>query len=230
MANEDKAMTLDELVRKFESDLEQQERRGKRRVIAIGVLVLIVLGYLGWLYSTVTQLNAEAVSQIASGYIRVNLPRFRESLRGSLTDAAPGIAAHSRQAILQAPRFVREQIEATLPYGSNSLAVRFEDELNLSMDGAVTELAKATPRRDAKTLISDARAAFRGMVAKIADESQAEFSAELANLRTRLLEIQGGEKLSERQKTERDLIRASLALMERYKVAGAIVDAEKPFE
>jgi hypothetical protein len=222
MTTGNQAMSLEDLVRRLEDDLEQTQRRGKRRIATLAVLILVVLGYLSWIHTQVVRMDAEAVSDVATGYVLANLPQVKQQLRAELIDAAPQLTDEAKRALLGAPRFFRKQIEAALPYASSALALRLEDELTAHLTMVVEELADLPEeRRNVKDLVEDARAAYQGMLLTIIDDMHGQFAGAMRDLNKRLRELQTSKKLTPRQKVEKELIEASVVLMDWHGVSEA---------
>ena len=137
MADTGQALSFSEFTERIERDHREISRRARRRLIILGILMVVVMGYTTWLYSQVAAMNAQAVAEITRGYLLTNLPEAKVTLRTALIENAPEVTDQAQEMMLELPRFIREQIEASLPPSSQALAARFEDDLAVQIDTAI---------------------------------------------------------------------------------------------
>lgn len=215
MPTEIPAISLAEIEARIAGDLEEIRRRGRRRIVVVGVLAFVVLGYLSWAMARVESVGPEAVAEIAGGYIRVNLPAFEDALRQSLVNSAPEVVERLRVALINSPKTLRRQAEAALPYGTELLARRFRNELDAYLDAAVQGMVEATPDRDPEKLVENARAGFHGMINTILEDMHDQYAAQVAEVVRELRRLAAGKNLSKRDRVKREIIEATLALVER---------------
>jgi hypothetical protein len=222
------ASAFADLFEEIREEHREMRRLAKRRVVLLGILLPLMLAYTGWIYSQVRQIDEAAVAQAMRGYVLANLPELRESLRTALTESAAQTTDLGKQALLQMPTLLRHRVDDSLPAGSKELASRFEDELNLHLEIAVDGIAdllrdhngKQAHNGNLQKLARDARETYRGMILTIVDETHDDYVAEIDKLNTRLQRLETGRSLSQREKVQREIIEASLILMDRYGITG----------
>jgi hypothetical protein len=192
--------------------------------------VLVVLGYTNWLYSQVASMDAGALADFARGYTLTHLPEAKEALRAALIENAPAVTDEAQRALVGLPGLVREQIQKALPAGSEALAKQFEEDLDLQLETAVNAIVRLSEEGEKpgakderiRKLVDNARAVYHGMLLSIIDHAYADYAQQVSLLHNKLERLQQGSWLSPKETIQREIIEATLVLMERHNLKDSI--------
>jgi cell division protein FtsB len=218
-------MSFSEFVGRIDRDHRESRRRARRGLVVLVILLLVVLGYMNWLYSQIASIDAGALADFARGYTVTHLPEAKETLRAALIENAPAVTDQAQQALLRLPTLIRKQIQQALPGSSEALAKRFEEELDLQLGTAVAAIVRLSEEDDGKRiprqeriprLLDNARAVYHGMLLAILEKEYSSYAQEVSSLNTKLRRLQDGSWLSTNEQIQREIIEATLVLMERH--------------
>jgi hypothetical protein len=225
MADTGQTMSFSQFVERIERDHHDSRRRSRRGLLILVILLLAVLGYTNWLYSQIASIDANALADFARGYTLTHLPEAREALRAALIENAPAVTDQAQQALLRLPTLVRKQIQQALPGSSEALAKRFGEELDLQLEIAVAAIVRLSEEDNGKPvprgervprLLDNARAVYHGMLLAILEKEYKTYAQEVTSLNTKLRRLQAGSWLSTNEQVQREIIEATLVLMERH--------------
>ncbi len=125
---------------------------------------------------------------------------------------------------------MRSQLNEALPPGSEALTKRFEQDLDLQLETAVNavvrlvdEKGQDVPREErVERLVDEARAVYHGMILTIVDDVHRDYSAQVRGLNRELRRLRKGRWLSANEQIHKEIIEATLVLIERHKLKDAI--------
>ncbi|MCZ7643860.1 MAG: hypothetical protein M5U26_01025 [Planctomycetota bacterium] len=217
---------LRELARQLEMDQARVLRGEKRKVGVLIFMLVFVVGYMSWIYWSVSQLDAKLLTNHAGIFIENQLPAWRRELETRTLEQAPGLADKVQQLVLDLPRTVRTRTEAELMAHSRAALTDMENTLNAQMKDRVrqivVELGKnAQVDLDSKEkldlVISRSQAEFKTKVIAYLDANYDDFAKQLAILNQRLMSLlRPADELNSRERLQREIVESTIVLVTKY--------------
>ena len=211
-------------------ELQEEHRRAhKRAKLGIGIRVVsivFVLGYMSWLVSAVTKLDAPALTQLAGAHLESRIPELRETLTTLAIDAAPAVTDHARDLLLELPGSLRGHVEELLVAQTDRLIERFESDVDAAI-GVVVEdqlelvrsgMPGAGPEEQLDAIILGVSDEFHDTMIATLDQLHEEYANEVQRLGARLQHLQSGDPLTADEQIDKQLIEAWMVLVHRRKI------------
>ncbi len=224
------------LLATLEADLARTEAKARRATIVGSCLIVFAFGYMGWIYGQIAKLDAAAVADIATHEVIEHLPSVRESLERQAIEMAPHLIGEGQKMALAMPKTLRQQAEGILDEMAKPKLKELEMQANATLDqvmaGALKDLATVaqetttkptTPDAQATQIAADLRAAFKGEMDRWIAHVHTGYRTRMNDVVVYLQKLQQ-KNLTERQKIEKQLVQASLALFKDFKLEPLPVD------
>lgn len=198
--------------------------RGQRlRVILLAILVVAAIAYLGWLHSQLRHVEAPALVDIGKAQLQERLPDLRDELAERLAASAPEVLQLAQERLLAAPGHLRNELQeparAALNQRLEGLRLQAGDALDHAIDRAAEQIAKAGPDQLAEervwTIIEAAVTTYEEEIGKVLGSVAVEHQAEIDALHDYFGDLAEPERLSRKQRLERQLVQATLALVDK---------------
>lgn len=214
---------LGEIIASFRERAEENERRAKRRIVITGLLCLFVAGYMTWLHGKVSQLDADAVMDIARGEIEAKLPELGDELTTMAMDAAPGLMDKGEEAVMRVPSTLRDTVEDKLAARADDLIGEMELKLNDGLSEALDPHLErlATAGEDGgpiplDELMGNLREQYRTNAGALVAELYVAYAKEIGGVNDYLVHLRESKELDEREAIHKEIIHASVALRHHY--------------
>jgi hypothetical protein len=125
----------------LETEVERLHNQRRNTTIIGIVLVLIVIGYMSWLNSFVTDASKpENIADFTTGVVRANLPRARQAAVDMVKSEGPNLARFVGQSLSdELPRVMRETVRDMVIDYSDELAVVVIDRYNKAFSAMLKE-------------------------------------------------------------------------------------------
>ena len=223
--------STEQVFNEIRDDFEQDNRKATVRAkawIAVRIfLILFVVGYMTWIFSAVSRLDAQELTRIAAVSIEEKLPQFRADLRDFAIERAPELTDQARDMLLQIPGHLREAVEGPLIEKTDDLIVRFETDLNGAISTVIddqielirAEFPDGTPEEQLDAIILGISDNFSETTREALDGMYEDYVQELQNLNARLNHLLRSPDLTESEKIDKQLIEAWMILVHRHKIA-----------
>ena len=214
--------TLAELMDDFRDRAEAGHKKARFRIGLTGVLMVVVCGYMGWLYHNISKLDAQAITEIARAEVQSRLPEVGEQLEQMAIDAAPAVIDHAETAILAAPGALRDSVESRLLSGTEAVIDDTARNLDQQLTAAIApNLAalKAASGDAAPTLdqlVTSLRKSYRASVEGMTGELYLAYAREISGVEDFLVRLKTAEDLTPRERVQKEIIEASVALRRRF--------------
>ena len=199
------------------------ERSAKRRVVVTTLLALGAACYMTWLHAEFSKLDAQAVTEIARAEVQARLPELGEQVTQMALDAAPGLMDRGEQALLSAPSAILTNVEERLAEKTDAVlaevSVTLDRELDDFIGPRLEQLESVSAGGDPPSLdelMEGLRAQYREKAAGLMSEIYVAYAHEIGGVNDYLLHLKTGEELTRRQKIEKEIIEASVALRRHY--------------
>jgi hypothetical protein len=203
--------------------LEREHTRASRGVLVkslVGaLLVLVVLGYLGWVYSFVRTFDADFATVVARERLLDMYGVQMTALTAHLDKNAASIVDAGKAVLLRTPAHLRLRLEAEVEKQLRPRIGQLEDELVKRFREALEQkkaaLDQAGPgsyeeRFDA--LLDHALETYKGIVKDALDHMYKDYKLELDRVHDYLRDLQSGKDLTEKQRLQKELIETWLAI------------------
>jgi len=201
------------------------------------VLLAVILLYMSWLYSKISQVNADTVVSTARHKIAKELPSLAKQLSAQLKEQAPSVIKkledRSLEAIPEVGAILENRIKARL---KEEMRPMLEEELtnliNTQVTGEFERLKKAHPdlyEEKMLDLLTDHIATnFEKNAINSMDIAleKINYWGEMNEINDWLIRLQKGESLSEKEMYERELIGSTLKMIN-IKTGGGLVPKKK---
>lgn len=213
--------------------LETEDRGALSRVrtgiILRALLIVVVVGYMTWISSAVSKLDAEELTRIAAAEIEERLPEMRAELRDYAIRMAPDLTDHAKEVFLELPGQMRQFVEAQLLAKTDELIAQFEADV----DGAITVVIEdqirlvkaglpgASPEQQLDALVLGVSDIFRETMIEAIDELYIGYAGEVRTLNARLDRLLTGHDLTESEKIDKQLIEAWMVLVHKHDIANS---------
>ena len=227
MTNDNARNTFDLL----RSDIEKEDHaaisRAKRGVIFRVALTVFVAGYMFWIFGAISQLDAAALTRVASLQFEERLPQFRIELRNYAIEQAPEIMDRAQDFLLALPVKLREGIEHQLIEGGRLVIAGVESNidhaLTVVIDDQLKALQQAVPgtshEQSLDALILGISDTFRETMVAALDEIYEQYAAEITRLEQHLKHLQHDVDLTDQEMIDKQLIEAWMVLVHKHRVS-----------
>lgn len=229
MSDNNSEQALDTRVKALHAELSQYlqetQRRSKRMGMLLTLLVIVVAGYLTFIYVKLADVNADTASQLAYqrtlDYVNAAPPVLIKALK----DKAPEVFDMAEIKMLESPAMVAGYIRQTALAKTQFVLDQSEPRVNQVIIEAVAHAKAATEKagfdgKDPKQ--------FDALMAKMAEEIRTQLTGELdringqyeqqaATLLAYLDKLAAGKDLDDRQQHVRNVIVSFLAVAEKHK-------------
>ena len=214
----------------LEATLKQYDTRALSRAklgIAIrAVLIVFVLGYMTWLFSAVSELDADSLTAMAADSVVEQITEFRENLQVYAIEQAPMVTDMARDTLMQLPTHMRTHLQDRLVRESNALIARFETDVDAALgeilDQQLAALRESSPGdlpdRQLDALILGVSDEFRDTMTGALDELYFEYSAEVRRLNDHLVHLQQDDNLTASEQMDRQLLEVWMTLIHKHGV------------
>jgi type VI protein secretion system component VasK len=214
---------LSDIIAELRETSRQAERRAKRRVVVTTLLALCAACYMTWLHAEFSKLDAQAVTEIARTEVQARLPEIGDRVTQMALDAAPDLMDRGEEALLSAPSAILDNVEERLADKTDEILAEVSATLDRELDAFVgprlEELEKLSEGGDPPPLddlMSEVRAKYREQASGLMAEIYVAYANEIGGVNDYLLHLKTGEELTRRQKIEKEIIEASVALRRHY--------------
>ncbi len=218
--------TIQELARQIREDQERLLRNERRKVGILLFLLVFVFGYMTWIYTSVSKLNAEMLTQQAGTYVESQLPAWRKELEAQTLQEAPALGNKLQEMLLDMPRTARNSLEKSLQAQGQRALREMEQALVEFTDKAIQqEIAHLAERTPAETtneekldlVMASLRKDFKLKVKAYLQMHYDSFSGEVRTLAQRLERLHlPVEQLTPKERVERELIEVSVVLFSKH--------------
>ena len=217
---------LSYLKRQLEADEPFGLRRIKRGVYIQAAILVFVFGYMTWLYTSMSKLDAEALTSVAATQLQQMIPELRDEVRNYAIAAAPELAVQAQGLFLELPRTLGAKLEEHIIQEADARMKDFEADLGEKLSGildAQVALVKelnpgATAEESLDTAIRGVSAEYRDKMAGAIDFMYDDYSREVRKLDDYLTRLQTSEDLSETEKIDKELIEAWMVLLHKHQI------------
>jgi predicted negative regulator of RcsB-dependent stress response len=199
------------------------QRRNSVSLTIAAVVVLLILAYLGFAYSKLSQVDAEMAASLAQVKLMEYIPLAGKQLEGKLIAEAPDHIRSLETQIRQAPReltnYVKEkadeQLKAQLPKIEDELyeAIKF-GLTNASL--ALKDKTESTPEKRLDALTDLVAKVYAEKVQEFSEKVYARYSEHAGFAIDYLAVLSENKDLNERQKLQRQALIYLLAIKEYY--------------
>ena len=221
----------DQLLDEVRSDLEREDRRSVSRAwVGVGLRIfflLFVAGYMTWVHSAVSRLDADSLTKIAAMQLEERLPQMRADLRDYAIARAPEVIDKARDLLLELPAQLRKKVESQLLARSDELIARLESDVDIALGVVIddqieairTALPDGSPEDQLDALILGLSDTFRDTMIAAVDELYEQYSAEVTKLNDHLIHLQKDEDLSDSEIIDKKLLEAWMVLVQKHEFA-----------
>jgi hypothetical protein len=214
--------TLTALVTEFRETAEAAHRKARFRIGLTMAMIAFVGAYMAWIHNGLSQLDAPAVTAIARIEVESRLPEMGAQLTQAAKDAAPGLLDRGEGALMSAPSMLRDHLEGRLLDSSDDMVARATEHLNeqltLAFEVKLEGLQEQTggQRITMDEMIQQLRGDYRASVTGMSDQLYVEYAEEIHQLDEFLVRLRTDEHLSPRERTQKEIIEASVALRSHF--------------
>ena len=124
--------------------LERARSRARRTLVALILLVLIVTGYWGYIYSRLGALNADAVADLAYFKTLEYVNKSPELMSAALRDRAPDAFDYAEAQVLQVPTLVANRIHDVALAKTQTVLDLSEPRIQQVVDDAIAKAKAST--------------------------------------------------------------------------------------
>jgi len=197
----------------------ETERRAKRRIAITGALCVFVAGYMTWMHTQLSKLDAEAVTVIARAEVQARIPELADRVSEMAVDAAPGLLDQGEAAIMRMPSILRDTVEERLAERTDALigdmAERLNEGLAKALDPHIEALRNSgTDGKPASLdeLMGNLREQYRANAGTLVAELYVAYAREISGVNDYLIHLRENPQLTEREGIHKQIIHASVAL------------------
>jgi hypothetical protein len=221
--------TID-LLADVRKELEHDDLRALSRAkLGIGlrlVLIAFVIGYMTWVSSAVSKLDAPALTRVAVAHFEDRVPELRAEIRDYAIARAPEVTDRAGDLLVQLPARLREALEGQLLAKTDELISRLETDVDLALTVVVddqielvrAELPDGTPEQQLDAMILGVSNVFRDTMIAAVDEMYIEYSGEIRRLNAYLEHLQRSDDLTESEELDKELIETWMVLVHKYEI------------
>jgi hypothetical protein len=221
---------LADVIRRIVSDAASEHRGARIRIWIVVVLLVVVAGYMGWIYSSIGKLDATLLTQRAREKMQDELPGFRLRLADEMIAKAPMMVEHGVEQIRKAPPLLSRQVESMVTEKTKGMLLELEDqldaELRYDLEERLRELKTMgkdrSPREQIEAVLDQVQSDYRTRMEGLVDEMYVQYADEIGAVNEFLTRLQSAPDLSPRERIQKDIIQATVALRAHF------VDVEEP--
>lgn len=226
--NEDR-VALEARVKSLHAEMGDYLRASRARATRVGVvmtlLVLIVAGYLSYIYYKLEIVNAETTSQIAYAQTLQYIKDAQPKLSQTLKDKAPAVFDVAEAKLLQSPALVSDYIKRAALDKTQIVLTEAEPRISDVITLALAHAKDATLQagfdgKDPKQLdamMAKLTSEIRGQMAAELNRISGQYEQQGTALLTYLDQLGTGKNLDDRQQHVRSVIVSFLAVAEKRK-------------
>jgi hypothetical protein len=189
--------------------------------IVLTVVFLCVAAYLSFAYRQIATVDADMVGQVVQSRLRVSLPQGRTAIAGKLIEDAPVLVDQIERAAMKMPQHLRRSLVSAAHEHMKQELCTLADELVPVLEVQLEVLAAQyahVPREERGPAILDRLAqAFRDEAIRAVDAGYEHYQPKLSVMTDELQALARGDDLSERQRRQRELIQATMAMLKTWK-------------
>lgn len=198
-----------------QEDQKRQIKEERFRIILLGLLLVFTLGYMTWIYTSIRQFDAEALTRIAALKIEGEIPDLKKQFRQVALEQAESITENLKQLLLQAPKELRvrllEESKMHAHSGAEALGKQLSEELARSLRDKADQMYVKSPTpmsQDERLdhLIGQIRKNFVTVADAQIAQHQGAFMQDLADLRRKLERYRTDPMLEPKDEIARDII------------------------
>lgn len=203
----------------------QSQKKQKAYVTAGILLILACFVFLTRLTSSVSQLDAETLTQMARLAVERHLPESRENVGTYLKSEAPvvvsGLLRSFIKALPELRRLAVENAETTLVAANAELKTLLLSQMKTALESAKGNIEQAHPELDEserlEKVVAQAADQFTAGIDASMTELYPQYAAEMNRVKVYLEKLQqtDPEKLTQREKNHKEIIETLLRLMVR---------------
>ena len=218
------------LLAEVHRELENDDLRSLSRAkLGIGLrlfLIVFVIGYMTWVSSAVSKLDAPALTQVAVAHFEERLPELRAEIRDYAIARAPEVTDRAGDLLVQLPAHLREALEGQLLAKTDELIARLENDVDAALTVVIddqmelvrTELPDGTPEQQLDAIILGVSNVFRDTMIAAVDEMYIDYSREIQRLNAYLEHLQRSDDLTESEELDKELIETWMVLVHKYEI------------
>ena len=219
-----------QLVARVRAEIEQDDRQALNRAkvgIAIrGALIVFVMGYMMWVSSAVSKLDAPTLTQAAMAHFEERLPDLRAEIRDYAIAQAPVVTDRAGDLLVQLPVQLREAIEGQLLAKTDELIARLETDVDAALTVVIddqlelvqAELSDGTAEQQLDAIVLGISDVFRVTMLEAIDEMYVEYAAEIRKLNAYLEHLQRSDDLTASAEIDKELLETWMVLVHKYDI------------
>jgi len=223
---------MSDIDKKVEDYFATRLKSLKIRIGVLAVLLVIVIAYMAWIHAQVTAIDADAVVEVAQYEVQERLPDMERQASVFLIDNAPAMFDMLEENLLAAPAKLRGYGVERINTHAKSRMVEYEAKLDELLERAIAvgieELEKIDPERSREEQLEFATEVaieqFEETMTEFFVNLEANYEQDLKGFNDYLEQLADGGDLGPKQRIERELILATLALKDRAEEVEAEVD------
>jgi len=224
---ETQAGPLSELRADLALEDQAAENRAKLGIGVRIVLILFVAGYMSWISSSISGMDAAVLTQAAAASLETRLPELRVEMRDHALALAPELTDRARDLLLEMPAQLRAYLEAELLEQTDELLVRLETEVDLAIATVIddqialvqAQMPYGSPEEQLDAIVLGVSDAFRETMNEALDELYHDYSAKVREVNADLDRLLRADDLSESEKIDKQLIEVWMVLANEYDLA-----------
>jgi predicted negative regulator of RcsB-dependent stress response len=199
------------------------QRRNNVSLTIAAVVVLLILAYLGFAYSKLSQVDAEMAASLAQVRLMEYIPQAGKQLEGKLIAEAPDHIRTLELNIRQAPKELAnllkekadEQLKAQLPKIEDELYEAIKTGLK-NANATLKETAQSTPEKRLDALTDQVALVYGQKVQEFSEKVYVRYSEHAGYAIDYLSILAENKDLTERQRLQRQALIYLLAIKEFY--------------
>ncbi len=210
---------LTQIIESVRNQAAENERRARRRIAITAGLCVFVAGYMTWMHTQFSKLDADAVTVIARAEVEAHLPELADHVTQVALDAAPGLMDQGEAAVMRMPSTLRDTVESRISEKTDGLidemAHRLNAELGAALDPHIELLASSGKDGEPASLddlMDNLREQYRTNAGNLVAQLYVAYAKEISGVNDYLVHLRDSEHLNEREGIHKEIIHASVAM------------------
>lgn len=205
----------------IKEDLLKTEKRMKITVGVQAVMLIFVIFYLGWFYSQVCKIDAEAVVQTTKAQFLNALPSIGDEMSQQLRASAPSTIESLRKSSLDVIPQIRKDMQRHLLTETSKLTTGIGDEVSHLISEYVKSHAQDINKENpslsdldkARRLMRMIRMDFKETVKKATNKHIKEYAKDMRELNKEMKKLKTSKKLTKKEMYQKKMISVWVKLM-----------------
>lgn len=203
-----------------------EQSRAREAALSLGLkikagLLLFVLLYFSFLYSTVASFNPDEAVMMVRGQLEAELPQVKQETIQSMKTAAPEVVTRYAQGFVEAIPSLRDQLEQELLTATGGMITKLQADLN-TMTGEMLKESKAgldqipgqSTHEKLDRLSKEMRIRIHEESRAAVDQLSGDFSTKIGELNTKIKRLQTAGTLTATEKHQKEMLRVWSKLMQ----------------